>query len=184
MPWGRSNWPGPVPGSPQLLSSWPLGAKRWQRVVAVAVGHVDGAISTEVGVGGVVEVAAVGAGEVGVADASQDATLGGGDPDDVGVAVSQPEVLVVVQVDAVGVVEDVVAPGVHDLAVGVEHDHGVGAAAEAVDAAAAVHGHAADPAQKNVGRQLRPALHALVAMRSTSYRHRPALPREPVTRPS
>ena len=91
---------------------------------------------------------AVSAGEVGVADAADDLTFGGGDPDDVGEAIGKPEVLVGVQVDAVGVVEEVVAPGIDDAAVGVEDDHGMGATAEAVDTALAVDAHAADPAEK------------------------------------
>ena len=104
--------------------------------------------------------------------------FGGCDPDDVGVSVGQPEVLVFVQVDAVRMVEQVVAPRYPRSRPSASNTiMGMGSAAEAVDAAPAVHSHAADPAQKNVGRQLRPALHALVAMRSTSYRHRTALPR-------
>ena len=76
MPCGKSNWPGSVPGSPQLLSNRPSGAKRWQRgVVAVAIRDVDGAIGAEVGIGGMVEVPAVGAGEVGVADAAYETPL-------------------------------------------------------------------------------------------------------------
>ena len=85
---------------------------------------------------------------------------------------------------AVGVVEQVVAPGVDDAAVGIKYDHGVRAAAEAVDAALTVHTHAADPTQRDARRQLRPPLDVRIAMRSTTYGHLSGLQRESVARPS
>ena len=57
--WGRANWPGSVPSSPQSLYETPLLVEVDNAVVAVAVGDEDVTIGQEGHIGGPVEVALI-----------------------------------------------------------------------------------------------------------------------------
>ena len=102
-------------------------------------------------------VVVVGGPDVEQADLAQDLTGRVADPHDLGEAIREPELFVVVDEGSMRVADEAVAPVVDQRALTVEHQHGMRPAPEAVDTAAAVRHHAADPARCDVGRNLGPA---------------------------
>ena len=139
----------------------------------IAVGHEHRAVGGHVGVGGMVEsvearrlargriaahvVVVVGGPDVKQPDLAQHLARRVAHPHDLGEAIREPELLVVVDEGPMRMADKAVTPVVDQRALAVEHQHGMRAAPEAVDAAAAVRHHAADPARCDVGRNLGPA---------------------------
>ena len=139
----------------------------------IAVGDEHRAVGGQVGVGRMVEsvearrlargwvalhvVVVVGGPDVEQTDLAQDLTGRVAHPDDLGEAIREPELLVIVDEGPVRVADERVAPVVHQRALTVEHQHGMRAASKAVDAPAAVGDHAADPSGRDVGWNLGPA---------------------------
>ena len=82
------------------------------------------------------------------------------------------EIVVGVDVQAVRALEDALAPGAQEIALAVEHHHGVLAAIEDVDLVLAVDGDGADVHELPVVGKLGPVLHHPIAMLATAQHNR------------
>ena len=127
--------------------------------IAVAVGDVDLALGRERGVRAAVErlAAQERRGLVGHADGQQDLALGGDLANRMVAVVGAVEVVVAVDMDAVGAAEQAFAPRAQEIAVAVEHHHRMLAAIEDVDAVLAVDGDGRDIAELPAVGQLAPS---------------------------
>ena len=138
--------------------------------IAVAVRHVDLALGRERGVGAAVErlAAQERRGLVGHADGQQHLALGGDLADRVVAVVGAVEVVVAVDMDAVGAAEQAFAPRAQEVAVAVEHHHRMLAAIEDIDAVLAVDRHRRDVAELPAVGQLGPVLDHAITMLAAS----------------
>ena len=137
--------------------------------VAVAVGHVEIALRRQGGVCAAIErlAAHVGPGGPGNSYREQHLALEGAMPDGVIAVVGQPERVVRRHVETVGPTEHAFTPGAQEVAVPVEHDHGMLAPVECVHPVLLVDAHRGDVGVELAPRrQLRPLVDDLVAIRA------------------
>ena len=134
--------------------------------VAVAVRDVDVALGRQRGVRAAMERLAAheGRGLAGHADGELDLAGGRAPAHGVVAVVGAIERVVAVDVQAVRAVEHALAPGAQEIALAVEHHHGVLAAVEDVDLVLAVDGDGGDVLEGPAVGQLGPVLHHAIAM--------------------
>ena len=143
--------------------------------IAIAVGDVDFAFRRQRGVGAAVErlAAHVRRRLVRNADRQQHLAVGAAFAHGVVAVVGAIEIVVGVDVQAMGAAKQAFAPACDEIAVAVEHDNRMVAAVEDVDAVLAVDRDGGDVGEPPPLRQLCPILHHAVAMfaRAESGRH-------------
>src|SRR6266853_107253 len=103
-------------------------------------------------------------GLVGYADGQQDLALGGDLANRMVAVIGAVEVVVAVDVDAVGAAEQAFAPRAQELAVAVEHHHRMLATIEDIDTVLAVDGDRGDVAELPAVGQLGPVLDHAITM--------------------
>ena len=138
--------------------------------IAVAVGNVDLALGRQRRVRAAMERLAAheGRGLAGHADGEVDLALGRAAAHAVVAVVGAVEVVVRIDVQAVRALEDALAPGAQEVALPIEHHHGVLAAIEDVDLVLAVDGDGADVHELPAVGQLGPVLDHAIAMLATA----------------
>src|SRR5262249_8032568 len=123
---------------------------------------------------------------VGHADGHEHLALGGELADGMVAVVGAKEVVVTVDMDAVGAAEQAFAPRAQEVPVALEHDHRMLTAVEDVHAVLAVDGNGCDITKFPAVRQLGPVLDHAITMLATSedYRHVGAPCQAVLVRPS
>ena len=134
--------------------------------IAVAVGDVDLALRRQRGVSAAVErlAAHIRRRLFGNADRQEHLAVGRTLAHGVVAVVGAIEIVVGIDVQAVGAREQAFAPTLDEIAVAVEHDHRVFAAIEDVDAVLAVDADRGDVGELPAVRQFCPVLHHAIAM--------------------
>ena len=169
------NWPGSVPGSPQVFDQLAVRRVFVDAGIAVAVRDIDLALRRQRGVGAAVERLAAHERRrlVRDADGQQHLAVGGAFAHGVVAVVGAIEIVVGVDVQAVRAGEQAFAPAPEEIALAVEHHHRMVAAVEDVDAVLAVDRDGGDVGEAPAVGQLRPVLHHAVAMlaRAEDGRH-------------
>ena len=134
--------------------------------IAIAVGDVDLALRRQRGVGAAMERLAAHERRrlVRDADGQQHLAVGGAFAHGVVAVIGAIEIVVGVDVQAVGAGEQAFAPAAQEIAVAVEHHHRMVAAVEDVDAVLAVDRDGGDVGELPAVRQLRPVFDDAVAV--------------------
>ncbi len=160
------NWPGSVPGLAPGHQQLSVRRILVHARIAVAVADVDLALRRERRVGAAVkgQAAHVGRGLARHADLEQHLAVGRALPHEVAAVVGAVEVVVRIDVQAVGARERAFAPGREEISVAIEHDHRVLAAIEHVDAILAVDRHRGGVLEFPAFGQPGPVFHHLIAV--------------------
>ena len=174
MLWAILNCPGSVPelapGHHELAGGGELVHAR----IAVAVGDIDLALGRQRRVRAAMERLAAHEGRrlAGHTDGELDLAGGRASAHGVIAVIGAVEIVVRIDVQAVRALEDALAPGAQEVALAVEHHHGVLAAIEHVDLVLAVDGDSADIHELPLVRKLGPVLDYPIAMLATAQHSR------------